>query len=220
MSSPQEAFLRLPGRPVRELLEDLAKIQERQLDGEDVQIPRVTLHMPAGRDVSGWIVRLIHDEDGEALLLQRSSTQMSQPSLDAFYVDPRLVEAITVHDMASALAEPSARTRLGTEKRADTLAKRLAQTLGQPLRFEIQWTSEKPAETELRTLSELVVDAHAALRRLAETSDGREALKTISVIRVVQGETGVRREGNALLFSVRGRSQDRASWLAKVKALF
>jgi len=97
MSGPQETILKLAPHPVSVVLQNLFAIRQKANQGGAMKVPLTTLHLRSGRDVTGWLIS-IDERKGDSLVFQRHGPDLRQPDFHILYVDPRDIEAITVHD--------------------------------------------------------------------------------------------------------------------------
>ena len=187
--SPREDERRLrslPARALDELLEDLAGLQVRELRGEPVRVPRVTLHLHSGRELGGVVLQLTQLRHGAAVVLRTGEQTRHDAGSDATYVPLSAIEALTVHDAASH-AEVLSRggpTPLHAEPPPTRLAARRAvqghhQELTALLQHDLAWEAGidgTPDGEPLRALVRLSADVAGALKASAGDELGRSAI--------------------------------------------
>ncbi|GEN06024.1 hypothetical protein SAMN05443572_102858 [Myxococcus fulvus] len=202
MTEDERKLRALSARPLVEVLDDLAALQKRELRGEQVRLPRVTLHLRSGRELSGTILALAQLRQDVFVLVRGGAPSRNDAGSDATYVALGSIEALTVHDAAgfvgtlapeglSPLAEP-APTRLGARRLMEAQRKELVALLGGELSWEP--AIDKTADGEpLRGLVLLANAVAGALKATANAELGREAVKA-GIQRVII-EGGGRRLG-------------------------
>lgn len=197
--SQDERRLRsLPARPLDELLEALAALQGRELRGEPVTVPRVTVFLTSGRELSGTVLQYTALRHGAVVLVRTGALSQYDVGWDASYVPLSAIEAVTVHDAAShagALSpgglSPSAEpppTRLGARRAVESHHRELAARL----RGEIAWSAsidEMPDGEPLRALVRCSHDVASALEAAGRDELGRTTiLARIQRVRIEHGE--------------------------------
>lgn len=184
----------LSARALDELVEDLAQLQQRELRGEPVRVPRVTLHLSSGRELSGMVLQLTQLRHGAAVLVRTGAQTRHEAGADATYVPLSAIEALTVHEAAShaeALSrgapEPSSLepppTRLAARRAVEGHRRELTALLLQDLGWEVGIDGTPDGEP-LRALVRLSADVASALKATAGDELGRSAI-TSSLQRVV-----------------------------------
>jgi hypothetical protein len=209
MDEKVQALRELGVRSVPTVLADLEHLAERAKEGEPVPQPRVTLHLRSGRDVSGIVLASGSDRRGAALLLHRTGDTGRRPGSDVLYVDPAMIEAVTVHESADvarqlAALEPPP-SRLDLKRKAADTGSVLSKELGGPIVIELAWNSLPESGEPLRGVAHLLAATAAALRQVAMDGFGRvELQRLVRTVRLAPAEEGlttpgVRRRGDTLV---------------------
>lgn len=169
----QRALARLGAKSLDALIEQLAGL--RRARGE--QVPRVTLHLASGRDVSGWLVEAV----GGQLLVHAAGDDPRRTGDDALFLPRAALAAITVHDAGelalSLEAERTPPTRLELKRRAAELSAAVSQAVGEPVTYEIAWDAVMESGPPLRSLEDLMLECTEALKGIASDPLGRSALR-------------------------------------------
>jgi hypothetical protein len=201
----------LPARPVESLLNDLAEAAGRLSREEAPALPRVTLHLVSGRDISGVVLSLNRDRHGETNVLLRQELGRHEPAAVCF-APLRSIEAVSVFEAArfamlisrGQFAGPveAAPTRLEARRLLEANRAELSQLLG----TELEWKSTVDVIGEgepLRSLVELSREAVAAVRAAARDELGKAAIsKTLKVVAFEQAGTAtVARSEGRLTFT-------------------
>jgi hypothetical protein len=168
-----------PRQPLR-LLEELAELAARVRAGEPFTWPRVTLHLP-GRDLRGQLLSLSDDAGMRvALLLLESGDRFS---VDVTHVPVANLEALTVHD-ALRIDQPTSEIvvpgRLELRRAVVALGERLS-SVGAGFVLE----TEDLETTDLEPIIAALVPLEQALQAILNDDLGREALKNISVLKLI-----------------------------------
>ena len=180
---PRRLVAALPPRRVRAVLDALAELRRRVETVDPDRLPLVTLHLASGRDLSGFIVGL----DEEGVVVHAPGPHSRQPTWTVVYLDPRAVEAVSVHDapaVAHTLSGGKVRSapapdrptpsRLVLRREAASRAKLVSEKLGKALPFEVDW--DHLGEAQLSGLGDVIVEVGDALLSLAGDPLGRTAL--------------------------------------------
>jgi antitoxin component of MazEF toxin-antitoxin module len=170
----QRALHKVAAKSLDALIEQLLELKRTRGDG---QLPRVTLHLASGRQVSGWLL----DAQGGQLLLHAAGEDPRQAGDDALYLPRAALEAITVHD-AGALAlqldaERPPPSRLDLKRRAAELSAQVSQVVGEPVTFEIAWDAVMESGPPLRALEDLMLECADSLTAIGGDPLGRGALR-------------------------------------------
>jgi hypothetical protein len=182
-----------PRQPLR-LLEELAALSARARAGEPLARPRVTLHLP-GRDLRGQLLGLSDDAGGRvALLLLDSGDRFSH---DVTHVLVANLEALTVHD-ALRIDQPTSEIvvpgKLELRRALVALGERLS-SVGAGFVLE----TEDLETTDLEPIMAALVPLEQALQAILNDDLGREALKNISVLKLISRNAAqVLKSGNTL----------------------
>ncbi|WP_224368215.1 hypothetical protein [Hyalangium versicolor] len=182
MDPLEKALKELEAHTLEELLTRLAEQQTLRAKGEPVRLPRVTLHLRSGREVQGFLLEQREDRrGGKAVVLHALSHNGQRPEPDAIFVQPEVIEAITVHDLPS-LAQlpkggPPPPTRLELKRKLAARQASLAASLGTPLELEVDWDPLQSPEA-LSAIDSLGTRALEVLEGLARELMGLEALRT------------------------------------------
>lgn len=181
----QRAIDLLPAKTPRALLTEMLSLRSRKKKGEKITVPLAVFHLKSGRDVVGWL--LDGDIDGRepALLIQLTADR--GPSPDVVYVDPSLVEAITIRDTQTVAkeisfgrvtAEPGAPApgKLAIQRRLPAISEEVSKAAGSPIAVDIAWEGIADLPETRRVLLEMLEDVGSVLREIAASEIGRESL--------------------------------------------
>lgn len=235
MQTDEERRLRaLPARAPLELASELAELNARELKGDAVRAPRVTLHLRSGRDVAGVV--LAASREGVVVQTGGGATRHDPPR-DATYVQLGSVEAITVHAAPAHFEQLSggrpspfledAPTLLAARRALEEHRKAVAAHLGVELTWSAVGIESLGTGEPIRALVELSRRAAVALESAAGDDMGKHAIATrVRRVTLRAGETaGVTLDGDQLSFSApleRGATAvpDVAELTSNVEALF
>ncbi len=176
MDHRMDALLRLEPRPLDEILGELCALRARRETDAAVQVPRVTLHLRSGRDLSGEVLRLGDEvRTGRWLVLHDHGPDPRRVELDAVYLPLASIEAITVHGAGTLASEAAAPTRLELKRRLAQLGARLA-AAGTAATAEVDWVATPEDDAARRALGELTAALEPALLAIGADALGRAAL--------------------------------------------
>jgi hypothetical protein len=203
MTDEERAIADLPAQSVGRTLDWLVQLKARELGGEKLRVPFVTLHLRSGRDIFGQILKLSTGPGVDIhALLHSQGTDPRNPVHDAVFVLTSLIEAVTVHDVPSlALAPPGAApipTKVALRRKAEAAAAEIGNLLGIAITFTlvIDGVEGEP----LRGVDEAIDAATDALRALASSGLKPEAMqKGVSAVEFGSGPSGgIQRLGQTL----------------------
>jgi hypothetical protein len=213
-------------QPIDAVLEELAALMRRERSGERVRIPRITLHLKTGLNVTGFILQVGPNPQGpDKLVLAHSiGADPRNPEHDAIYLRMSSIEAVTVHDVPSLALEPEGLppppTRLDITRSAAHLQSTLGDRWGLMVETEISWDSFEDDPETLRALGELVTETGEIFNDLAGSDQSLAALKRISGIRFAFGPAAsVSWDGNRLVITTTAEAQRRMTQSALARAI-
>lgn len=173
------------------MLEELADLGRRWREGENLRLPRVTLHLASGRELSGIVLDMGSDPMTDpSVLLHTPGPNPGQPDWDVAHVTFPAIQAVTVHDVPSQGRPPEGAppppSRLEVKRHVAALESALAAQL-EGVRVTVAWEEDPEA---LRGLDDLVAALNAVLGDLLRDPDGVSALRA----KVKQLQLGVAAE--------------------------
>lgn len=192
-------------RPTEDILIDLNALKIRELDGENIEQPLITLLAGGNRiPVRGFLVDMKNEpkEKGVVMKLQDSN--------DVLFVENYAIAGIVIHEadrIAPLLIDLSpanvssfpAVTRLEVKKRIADETARLAAAFGS---VSITFDEELPSKAEELFFTKFfLTDVAMALVTIGKTETGKSAIRDeVKAIHIRRGaELSVSKEGNKLL---------------------
>jgi hypothetical protein len=188
----EESLYRIPAKQPRLLLEWLSSLARRREEGEEIPLPLIELHLSSGRRIKGFVIRLVTDdpqENSNVLLFHVPGPDPGQPRFHLAYIDPRIVEGITVED-ADTVAhwisfgtipapEPvkPAPSRLEINRRLGELSKSLASDSGWSFQADIDGEGIPGSGAAWQSMAELIHLGMAVLKELLGDPMAKEALE-------------------------------------------
>lgn len=164
----ERALRAWPLRPLDQLLDELALLGQRWKRGEPVRLPRVTVHLRSGRELSGWVLDVHLDRLGSRTVLLRSLGPQGVAEVDVAHVPGASVEAVVVHDLVALDRPPEhgagAPTRDDVHRHLLAAQETLAAAVGTPLEIELALTD---ADDDLEPLDWLLQHATEVLAAIA-----------------------------------------------------
>ncbi|MBK8010523.1 MAG: hypothetical protein IPK13_04190 [Deltaproteobacteria bacterium] len=192
---PEETIEAMPARRVATVLRDLATLRARTKDGRSPK-PIATFCFRSGRSIVGELLALQEEREGWAVAVRLLSSS-SATSLDVCYLDPAMLEAVTIHDAHRFAADLSSGrvagplipppdgspppTRLAVERRRGALSDK------GPLAIEIDWPGFVTSGEPLRVLERQLVALHEALEQVGRDDLGRASLASLKAARLRHG---------------------------------
>jgi len=222
MTQETDLLHRLPALGVERALELLEQARAQHAGGKSegaAPPPPLTLVMHGGHRVYGDLVSYTKGTGGRgAALLVRDADGRGR--LDATYIDPQQVVAITIHHRSDTLwmhAEGALRaplgtvpTRLGLKRQLQELSTRLAERAGTALPVEVAWEALPTSDLVHDALGSLVRDLDRVFGEVLGDDMGKAAVaERISGISVVLGaDAGASLVDRRLLISVARQGAD------------
>jgi hypothetical protein len=185
----EESLYRIPAKQPRFLLERLSSLARRREEGEEVPLPLIVLHLPAGRDITGFVIRLAADDlKGDVLLFHVPGPDLGQPRFHLTYIDPRTVEGITVLDADTvahwisfgAIPAPEPKTppsRFELNRQLGEAAKSLDSDSGWSFQADIDGEGIPGSGASWQSMAELIHQGMAVLKELLTDPMAKDALK-------------------------------------------
>lgn len=174
----ERALQRWPSRNLEQLFDDLSQLARRWKDGEDVRVPKVTVLLRSGREVSGFVLDVHGDRSGGRTVLLRSQAAAHPSGGDVTHVPWAVVDAVTVHDVGTwdkpPADAPPPPTRDELHSRAEAAAEALAEKVGTPIAFELALGDD---DAHLEPLDWLLRLARATLLDVAKDLSKADALR-------------------------------------------
>ena len=181
MLSKKEAFWQLPGKKTSDILKKLYEVR-LQSEEQDIEIPMITLHLISGRDVTGYLIQRTMDTNSISLVLHTKSSHMN-----AFYVEERQVEAVTIHDIenfthhfsfgkfwfAPGFPPP---TRLDIKKKIAEYHKQLQTILDKDLSVKVLGKGMPEEGDPLRLLDRAICDTISTVKKIAKDDFGKSLI--------------------------------------------
>lgn len=174
----ERALQRWPSRNLEQLFEDLAELGHRWKEGDEVRVPRVTLFLRSGREVTGFVLDVYGDRAGGRTVLIRSPAAAHPAGVDVTHVPWATLDAVTVHDVAAwdrpPADAPPPPTREELLARAASATEALAEKVGTPIAFELELGDDEAA---LEPLGWLLRLAQRVLLEVAAAPASADALR-------------------------------------------
>jgi len=174
----ERALQRWPSRSLEQLFDDLSLLGRRWREGEDVRVPRVTVLLRSGRELTGFVLDVYGDRNGGRTVLLRSPAAAQPAGVDVTHVPWATVDAVTVHDVASwdkpPADAPPPPTREELVSRAAAASEALAEKVGTPIAFELELGDDDVA---LEPLDWLLRLARTTLLEVAARPAAADALR-------------------------------------------
>ena len=178
MSSNLDRLLQLPTESVISLLQRLSDLREQQRSIPEIVLPRVTLHLRSGLDLTGYVLRVGQPVSATepVVLLHTPGTDPRRTEDDVAYAGASSIESVTVHDAPGLAPKLPAPSKLQLSRRLHTVQEQLAQRTGASPVVEIEWPANLEEEG-LRALGSLLAEVEGALTEVVSDSMGLEAVK-------------------------------------------
>lgn len=180
-TDPLEAFLSWKAYGVGAVINALQRIAGRRGVGIPLRLPRMTLLMRSGRNVSGLLRDVLEDRHEGRILLVHVPRESGMPEEDVVLVPVNTVEAISVHDVPAfgslGRDAPPTPSLLQLRRRLAALELKLRGHTEASVSVGLALGGQAPSAQELRALGFLAERAHEVLLALAEDKTGRAALR-------------------------------------------
>ena len=180
----QRALDVLPPKSVRAILEKLIAMRRQVKNGEKgIEVPLAVFHLASGRDFTGRVLDADLEARDPSLLLQ------VEERWDVTYVNPNLIEAITVVAATKGVKElsfgravmtpgESAPSKLELSRKMPLLSKTVSDFTGTAISVDIAWEGVPDSPDARVILNGLVDDMVAVLNEIAADPMGKDALKS------------------------------------------
>ncbi len=197
-----DPLLRLPAKPVNQLITEIAELQERVCAGEPIVVPEVTLRLDSGQTITGSILRVLPASapTDETCVLMRCQ-------MDATYLSIAAIRAVTVHYSAenlhllsggkikqSAGAVPS---RLDLERQVRSLSTQLS-----PIAVTVAWDEMVTTDEAFQSLEPLIKHLTEILLAIQADSLGIAALQQVDRVEIRFGTAQIIRRDRVLEIGV------------------
>jgi hypothetical protein len=174
----ERSLQRWPSRSLEQLFDDLAQLGRRWREGEELRVPRVTVLLRSGLELTGFVLDVHGDRAGGRTVLVRSPAAAHPSGVDVTHVPWATIDALTVHDIASwdkpPADAPPPPTKEELLNRASLASEAIAEKVGTPIAIELELGDDDAA---LEPLDWLLRQVRAALLDVASTPSSADAMR-------------------------------------------
>lgn len=183
-----------------DLIERLALVRKRFNDGEEIEVPRVTVNMESGRQFTGYLLGVSpRGGDDRTVLMEVYEPGQHFAKARAAFINIDEIDAVIVHraeddEVRSALSfddswlarKPSPPTRLEIRRKQVKFGKFLAGKLGKNISYEADLKAIPQDNAALQSLATAMSEMTGALVDLSSDPDVKEKLAMVKTVRFIQ----------------------------------